>query len=181
VPLLSHNELLKLIEDGVISASPENINAASIDLTLDDTILLEEPLRFSSVIDLKGKENIGTKEFNLSEQGYIISPGEFILASTKEVFNLPNNISAEYKLKSSMARNGLDHANAGWADAGFNNSKLTLEFKNISKKHSLIIKAGMKCGQMVFFRHEPVPDHASYATKGHYNNQTMVTASKGVR
>ena len=31
--------------------------------------------------------------------------GEFILASSKEVFHLPNNISAEYKLKSQHGQN----------------------------------------------------------------------------
>lgn len=35
---------------------------------------------------------------------FLLMPGEFILAQSVEVFNLPDDLSAEYKLKSSMAR-----------------------------------------------------------------------------
>lgn len=47
--------------------------------------------------------------------------------------------------------------------------------------HMLRIRPGMPIGQMVFFKHLPVPDHASYAARGQYNNQNEVTASKGIR
>jgi len=179
--LLSHDELQKLICEGVIDADPANVNAASIDITLHKVILQEGHPRFNSVINLAQKENIETSEISMTKNGYTLSPGEFLLASSRETFNLPDDISAEYKLKSSQARNGLDHANAGWAGAGWNNSKLTLEFKNISARHHLTINTGMKCGQMVFFKHKKVPRHASYATRGQYNGQSKVTASKGVR
>ncbi|MEY3760178.1 MAG: Cronobacter phage vB CsaP, partial [Pseudomonadota bacterium] len=113
--------------------------------------------------------------------GYTIRPDEFILASSDEFFNLPNDISCEYKLKSSMARNALDHLNAGWADATWNGSRLTLELKNVSRFHKLIIETGMAIGQMVFFRHAPVPHEQSYAVRGQYNKQQSVTESKGIR
>jgi len=180
--LISHNELCELVEQGVINAHPDNINGASIDLTLHDVIMIEDtPARYSNVVSLANKENIATKEIVMDEGGYVLKPGEFILASTVEFFDLPNNISAEYKLKSSMARNGLEHLNAGFADAGWNGSRLTLEFKNMTQNHELLIKPGMKSGQIIFFKHKPVPDHASYASRGQYNGQQQVTASKGVR
>lgn len=180
--LLSYNRLCELVEQGIITADPENINSSSIDITLDDVIMIEQITDFgNSVIDLSKKQNIAIREQQLDLSGYPLQPGEFILASSKEFFNLPNNISAEYKLKSSMARNGLEHLNAGWCDAGWHGSKLTLELKNITNYHTLLIKPGIKIGQMVFFEHEPVPNHASYATKGRYNKQTQVTAAKGIR
>jgi len=186
--LLSYVELVELVEQGVISAPLENINASSIDLTLDYRILVErEEKRF---VDLSNKENIVTGEYHMDEieEGddpehimcYHLHPGEFVLASSREVFNLPNNISAEYKLKSSMARNGLEHLNAGWCDAGWHGSKLTLELKNMTQDHTLILRPGMKIGQVVFFKHTPVPDHASYAARGRYNNQSGATAAKGI-
>jgi len=180
--LISHNELCELVEQGVINAHPSNINGASIDLTLHDVIMIEDtPARYSNVVSLANKENIATKEIVIDEGGYVLKPGEFILASTVEVFNLPNNIAAEYVLKSSMARNGLQHMLAGFCDPGWSNSRLTLELKNVTRWHELLIKPGQKIGQVKFFRVEPVPDHASYANRGQYNNQTKVTASKGVR
>jgi dCTP deaminase len=110
-----------------------------------------------------------------------MSPGEFVLAQTQEMFYLPNDLAFEYKLKSSMARNGLNHLLAGHADPGWHGSVLTLEFHNISQFHPLILKTGMKAGQLVFHRGEPVPAEASYAVRGQYNNTDQATASRGLR
>ncbi|MGZ5029037.1 MAG: dCTP deaminase [Methylobacter sp.] len=179
--LLSYNELVKLVESGVINAPVENINGSSIDITLHDVIRVEyQSIGDREEVDLYYKENIETIEHKITFR-YKIKPREFILASSNETFNLPNNISAEYKLKSSMARNGLEHLNAGWCDAGWNNSRLTLELNNMTRYHDLIIRPNMKIGQVVFFKHKPVPDDASYATKGQYNWQDKVQASKGIR
>lgn len=181
--LLSHNRLIQLIDGGVINAPKENVNASSIDLTLNGTIMVEwgRPSESSIYIDISKKENIRMLKTSIPEKGYQLAPDQFILACSNEFFNLPNNISAEYKLKSSMARNGLEHLNAGWADAGWNGSRLTFEFKNMTQEHYLILREGMKIGQMVFFEHEPVPEHASYAVKGQYNNQKEVTESKELK
>lgn len=167
--LLSYNELVKLVEDGVIDVPIENINSSSIDLTLDDFILVRKwhEGKFEWI------------EYNLKDGPYLIVKNEFILASSKEYFNLPLDVSAEYKLKSSQARQGLNHCLAGWADAGWS-GKLTLEFTNYDFQ-SFEIKSGAKAGQMIFHRHEPVPFEKSYAARGQYNGQQQVTASKGIR
>jgi dCTP deaminase len=93
------------------------------------------------------------------------------------MFFLPNNLSAEYKTKSTMARNGLDHALAGWCDAGWNSSVLTLELKNQTRNHHIILKPGMKIGQMIFHRHEDA-GYFSYSAKGSYNGDATVQAGK---
>jgi len=179
--LISYNQLLHLVHTGVIDAKPEHINGTSIDITLGNRILVEENTMRGSVIDLKEKESLNMKEVIIGDQGYILFPGEFILASSVETFNLPNNIAAEYKLKSSLARSGLQHLMAGWCDPGWNNSKLTLELTNVTQYHGLLIKPCMKIGQMVFFGCLPIPSDQSYAVKGQYNSQETVTANKGVR
>lgn len=176
--LISYFELVELVKTGVIDAPIENINGSSIDITLHDTILVEGDL--PNLIDLAGRENIRTKLKSIDDT-YHLQPGEFILASSIETFNLPSHISAEYKLKSTMARNGLEHLNAGWCDAGWHGSRLTLELKNMTNRNTLILRPGMKIGQMVFFKHAPVPNEHSYAVKGQYNNQSTVTGSKGLR
>lgn len=185
--LLSYERLVELVKEGVIDAPLENVNGASIDLTLDDIIMIESC--YSNMIDscypymitdLKAKENIPLNEVTLNDS-YIMDPGQFLLASTVETFNLPNNIAAEYKLKSSLARNGLQHMLAGWCDPGWHGSKLTLEFKNVNQWAKLKLTKGMKIGQVVFWETDPVPEEHSYATKGQYNGQEKVTSSKGVR
>lgn len=186
--LQSFEELANLVNKGVITAEFDDINSASIDLTLGDEIMVESvPLNMA--IDISKKEQLNMAKVKIPEDGYDLRPGQFILATTANMFNLPDGTgididgfgySGEYKLKSSMARVGLEHLNAGWCDAGWNNSHLTLELKNLTEMHSLKIRAGMKIGQIVIFKHEAIPADRSYAARGRYNNQDGVTAGKGV-
>lgn len=181
--LVSYSKLVKLVEEGVINAPLAHISGSSIDITLGNSILIEKNdiHKPSEIIDLKAKDSLAMQEFELTPRGYMLRPGQFILANSAEIFNLPNNIAAEYKLKSSLARSGLQHLLAGWCDPGWNNSTLTLELKNVSQFHNLLLKPGMKIGQMVFWKCDPVPDSESYAAKGQYNNQDKATENKGVR
>lgn len=179
--LLSHNELVKLvIQDVITPVDFKDINAASIDIHLGDKILWEDE-EFSygiPIIDYSRREPVTYNEYLMDADGWVLAPGDFILAQSVEVFNLPDNISAEYKLKSSMARIGLEHMNAGWCDAGWNGSVLTLELKNMTQHHSIRIRPGDAIGQMIFFRHDAVPQDASYATRGRYNGDSEV---KGIK
>lgn len=181
--LLSYKQLVDLVNEGVIDADPKNINGASIDITLGNEIMIELNEENSrQLVDLKYKENLYMNKMYISDGGsYTLCPGQFILASSVETFNLPNHIAAEYKLKSSLARSGLNHMLAGWCDPTWTDSKLTLELKNDTQFHNLVLRPGMKIGQVVFWWCDPVPDEESYAEKGQYNNQKTVTENKGVR
>lgn len=171
--LLSYIEICELIERNIISgAKYENVNSSSLDITLGSTILRENT---GTSISLQNKESLHMEKEHLP---YALIPGEFVLASSKEVFNLPNMISAEYKLKSSMARIGLEHLNAGWCDAGWHGSVLTLELKNMTRFHHLLLSEGDKIGQIVFFRHTEVPADKSYAVRGRYNNDLQAQGAK---
>lgn len=178
--LLSYNRLHKLIDEGVITADHSNVNATSIDLTLGG-IIFTEMYDENNIVDLVNGESPKLNRIDLIVSGYVMPPACFVLGSTIEKFNLPNTISAEYKLNSSLARSALDHLNAGWCDAGWNNSTLTLELKNCLRFQSLRLRPGMKIGQIVFFEHEEVPVEGSYATKGQYNGDDGVTENKGLR
>ena len=178
--LLTHNDLVKLVKSGVIDALPENINPASIDVRLDGLIRIESTSS-DVVVDLADKKcRISTREHEIGKLGYVMPPGAVVLASTVEVFNLPDNIVAEFVLKSSQARNFLNNMLAGYCDPGFHNSKLTLELKNDTQFSFLKIKSGMKIGQMKFYRVKRVPKNKSYRVTGKYNNQAKVTESKGI-
>lgn len=179
--LLSHHDLVDLVSHNVIHpVDKSDINAASIDIHLGDTLLVERTPKgyYHRVIDYRSRTPLVMDKLVMDEDGYVLEPGEFILAQSVEVFNLPPDISAEYKLKSSMARIGLEHMNAGWCDAGWNGSVLTLELKNMTRYHSIRIRPGDAIGQMIFFHHRVVPEEASYASKGRYNNDTQVSGIK---
>jgi dCTP deaminase len=186
--LLAYDELCQLIERGVIEAPISAVNASSIDLTLADLLKVERHPRAGEIvkaIDISRGENLPMTERRMHSYGgeayYDLLPGEFILGSTREIFHLPNCISAEYMLKSSLARNALEHLAAGWCDAGWNNSVLTLELMNFSRYRPIRLRPDMKIGQMKFFKHKAVPDHASYATRGQYNNDKGVQGTKTLR
>lgn len=183
--LLSYHDLCDLINTGVIEgAEHDHVNSASIDLILGPDIMVETNPYLNGdpvVIDMLDKNARHLRKITMDEEGWIVPPGGVLLAETTNVFNLPNWLSGEYKLKSTMARNFFNHLNAGWADAGWNGSVLTLEFVNHLQFHSIRIKPGMKCGQMIFFAHEGVPNDRSYAARGQYNGDRGVTAGKGLK
>lgn len=164
-----------------------NINAASVDVRLGQMFLRESrpevvSLHPNNYVTLFNKGELPmVKETLAWGERLYLQPGEFILAQTVEEFYLPNNIAAEFRLKSSVARAGLDQALAVWCDPGWNGSVLTVELRNNTRYHVLVLEAGMKIGQVVFFKGEPVPDEASYAVRGQYNNDKIVTGNKGVK
>jgi dCTP deaminase len=161
----------------ITNVKSEYVNSSSIDVTIGNTVLVEATSNKTRIISLSNREPIKTYEEKI-DNGFLLHPGQFILAHTQQLFNLPNWLSAEYKLKSSMARIGLEHLNAGWCDAGWNGSVLTLELRNMTKNHIIELKTGDRIGQMIFWQHEPVSDNASYATRGRYNKDLSVSGIK---
>jgi dCTP deaminase len=178
--LLSYNELCKLVEQNVIEGVDlKDVNAASIDVHLGGEVLVERYNDHSlNIVDPFKRTNFDAAKFNLIGGTYDLMPNEFVLASTREKFNLPDDIVAEFKLKSSGARSGLDNALATWCDAGWHGSALTLELRNNLRYHRIRLTEGMPIGQMIFYRVAPVPRDRSYATIGRYNNDSSVQAVK---
>ena len=152
----------------VVPFNPELLNPASLDVMLGDFLMIEtmhqqELLR----LDISDKTE---------DDPYKLLPGHFCLAETRELFNLPDDISAQFVLKSSRARSGLNHLLAGWCDPGWHGSKLTLELKNERRHCPIKLWPGLKIGQMVFHWMSNIPQ-ASYRLTGHYNNHETVMPS----
>ena len=177
--LLSHNQIIDLCRQGVIEKWRDTaVNSASLDIHLGNKILVERYSERRQPVDYSQRQRLQMIEIDLGKEGYTLRPGEFILAQSDEIFHLPLTVSAEYKLKSSMARIGLEHMNAGWCDAGWNGSVLTLEFKNMTQWHDITIRPGDPIGQIVFFRYDPVDLDQSYAVRGRYNGDKTVSGLK---
>ena len=145
------------------------LNPASLDVVLGPYIMVEDPSNFDLVrVDISE---------HTEENPWQLDPGEFVLGETRETFNLPNTISAQFVLKSSRARAGYDHALAGWADPGWAGSKLTVELKNNRRYHPLPLYPGLKIGQMVFhwMDETPVLSYPDQRGGAHYmNHQTVM-------
>lgn len=168
--VLFYTELVKLVADGIITnVTPAQINGASIDLTLGRIIMVESP-GVELLVDLSAKPRQYPRMKTLAiDDGYVMQPKEFLLASTEQKFFLPNDMCAHYFLNSSLARAGLDAALAMWCDPRWHDAELTLELTNSTRYHDLLLRPGMKCGQVVFHRGTPVPEEQSYAARGSYN------------
>lgn len=187
--LITYNGLVELVAKNVVEGvAPERINAASIDVCLGSRIWIEREVRNVGClhrnpnhVDLAAKETPALIPLDMDENGYALAPGEFILAQTREVFNLPDDVAIEFRLKSSAARAGLDNALATWGDPGWNGSTLTLELRNNLRFQSLLLRPGLKVGQIIFWRGEPVPLERSYAKLGQYNGDKNAQPSKGIR
>lgn len=168
--ILPDHEIAKLCRAGMITPFDDYlINPASLDVRLGDHIMIE----LESQQDLHPADIIN----HTKENPYLLYPDEFILAQTLEVFNIPDTVSGQFALKSSLARSGFEHLLAGWIDPGFNNSVLTLELKNARKHQPLPLWPGMRIGQIIFMQMASTPD-VSYRDSGRYNNDLTVTQCK---
>lgn len=168
--ILVHQELIQLIRDGVIEAPESAVGPSSVDVTLGDTFLKEAKQSGFSLIHPKYGDRPEMIEEKICAD---IGPGEFCLAHIREKINLPANISAEFRLTSTEARCGIQHALAVWADCGWS-GRLTLELSNALKHHSICLTEGMRIGQLIFHKHE-ISD-APY--KGRYQGDETVSAGK---
>ena len=177
--LVSYNELCEFVERGVIEGVDlKDVNGTSIDVHLGPEILYEVCRDGSQIVSLKDKHALRMTNNDITGQHYDLRPGEFILAHTVEKFNLPDNVSAEFKLNSSGARIGLENALATWCDPHWHGSVLTLELKNLTQFHTIRLHDGVRIGQMIFHKSEPVPKERGYAVRGRYNNDTTVSPVK---
>lgn len=148
----------------------EQVNPASYDLRLADDLLIESAERPEMVAYPFGQHS--------QDDPYLLRPGQFVLASTAEVFALPDDIAGQFLLKSSRARDGLEHLLAGYCDPGWSGSRLTLELHNSRQLHPVALWPGMKIGQIVFHRMDARPLR-SYRETGRYNQQPHVQSSLG--
>lgn len=164
-------EIRALCEGGMVEPfDPSLVNPASLDVRLGDHLMVE--VEHSPELQLLSIAH-------LSEANpYWLAPGEFVLAETVETFHLPARVAAQFMLKSSRARSGLEHLMAGYCDPGWHGSRLTLELHNSRKLHNVPIWPGMKIGQMVFHQMSATPLR-DYSQTGRYNNDQRVQESKG--
>jgi dCTP deaminase len=152
----------------VVPFEEELLNPASLDVRLGDFLMVESIYSPELVrVDIADKT---------ADDPFQLQPGEFVLAETREVFNFPDDLCAQFVLKSSRGREGYNNVLAGFIDPGWHGSRLTMELKNERLHHPLPLFPGLKIGQLVFSEMAQTPVN-SYAITGRYNNDLTVTAS----
>jgi dCTP deaminase len=150
----------------VLPFSPDQLNPASYDVRLGDQIMIES---------VASPDFVRTPISGFTKENpWLLRPGQFCLASTEELLNMPEDVAGQFALKSSRGREGYSHALSAFIDPGFHGSRLTLELHNIRQVHPVPLYPGMLIGQIVFHRMFAAP-LVSYKQKGHYNmNKTVM-------
>jgi len=150
---------------------PEQLNPGSYDVTLSDKILIENSSRQSDA----GPSRWVMKD--IGSEPYLMRPNEFVLASIQELIRVPEDMEAEFCLKSSRGREGYNHVLSGYIDSGYEGN-ITLEIQNCSRFVKLPLYPGLRIGQIRFAYMNATPE-APYNVVGRYHMDTEVTPSKG--
>lgn len=126
--ILSDRDIRDYLDRGTLVVRPLQERAmqpASVDLHLDDQI--GHP-HWVSYIDPRKRQEVALRDVSLN--GYMLQPGEFVLGQTLEWIEIPSILAARIEGKSSLGRLGLTvHSTAGYVDPGFQ-GRLTLEIVN---------------------------------------------------
>lgn len=169
--ILSDITLTDMIEKKELHVSPltkESIQPASIDCTLGTHFLLVED-RDMEIISLDSE--IKYRSIEASE--ITIPAHSFLLATTQEYVELPDNLTAFVEGRSSIGRIGLFIQNAGWVDPGFK-GQITLELYNANSL-PIRLQAGRRICQLVFCK---MDQSAKNPYNGKYQGQRQSTGSR---
>lgn len=180
--VLSDRTIREQIAAGRIVIDPLGercIQPASVDVHLADHILVFRNSR-RPYIDVRADMTDLTEMVEAGEnKPFILHPGEFVLGSTQERIEIPDDLVARLEGKSSLGRIGLlIHSTAGYVDPGWK-GHLTLELSNVANLPITLYK-GMKIGQLSFLRLSTPADqlYGSPALGSKYQGQVEPTASK---
>lgn len=169
--ILSDKTLMKMLEEKKLVVEPiekEQIQPASIDIRLGNTFSIVEDTS-TGIINLENEIKYKT----ITSDTYILLPNQFVLATTMEYFDLPDDLTAFVEGRSSLGRMGLFIQNAGWVDPGFK-GEITLELYN-ANRCAIELKAGRRVGQLVFAK---MDDKAINPYNGKYQGQRGATGSR---
>ncbi len=169
--ILSDKTITRMLNEKSLVIRPigeEQIQPASVDIRLGNTFSVVDDTS-TGILTLNNQIQYKT----ITADKYVILPGQFVLATTIEYFELPDNLTAFVEGRSSLGRMGLFIQNAGWVDPGFK-GEITLELFN-ANRCAIELQSGRRVGQLVFAQ---MDDHALNPYHGKYQGQTGATGSK---
>lgn len=123
-----------------------NLQSASYDIQIESKILTENPI--VDTVDLRSKENIENvfEETDISS-GYVLKPNEYVLVKMKERINMPDDLCAHIRPRTTFNKLGLiitnQHVNPSYSGT------LYIGLKNMTA-HGFKIYPDIVVGQLVF-------------------------------
>jgi len=183
--LLSDRDIRAELRAGRVVLEPHDdamIQPSSVDVRLDRFFRVFENHRYPHIDPAVEQPDLTRLVEPEGDEAFVLHPGEFVLASTYEVFALPDDLAARLEGKSSLGRLGLlTHSTAGFVDPGFS-GHITLELSNVANL-PITLWPGMKIGQLCLFRLTSPSEHpygsAVYGSR--YQDQRGPTPSRSYR
>lgn len=180
--ILTKKSILKNKENLILeNVSKDQISQNSIDLSLGEYVFLDAnspfcPEAYKKICQkIKAKNNKFYYKIKIyQDTDFILLPGMFILAYSHEWFGTKpkTNLAWQFLLKSTAARNGLDHNLAGFVETGYF-SPLCFELYS----HTPInLRFGDLIGQAVL--HTTTDDSVDYSIKGSYQTTNNLETLK---
>lgn len=146
--VLNGNDIKKLVQekDLIENFKEDNISSGSYDITLASKILkMKKTFKAIELSDVNQIENI-YEEIDISN-GYTLKHGEYVLAVLKEKINLPKELVAHIRPRTSLSRLGMNinmqHINSGYSGI------LNIAIYNMSP-NNYVIRPDLRIGQIVF-------------------------------
>ncbi len=180
--LLSDGDLRKELESGRLGLDPFDevmIQPSSIDIRLDRFFRVFNNTRYTHIDPRQQQDDLTTMVETPDEAPFVLHPGEFVLGSTFEAVNLPDDLAGRLEGKSSLGRLGLlTHSTAGFIDPGFE-GHITLELSNVANL-PITLWPGMKIGQLCLFRLSSAAEYPYGSSKAgsRYQGQRGPTPSR---
>jgi len=169
--VLSDKEIKELLSKRELVIDPigeQSIQPASVDCTLGSHFLIIDN-NHMPCLDLETE--IKYKE--IDSDSIVIPSNSFILGTTNEYLEIPDNLVSFVEGRSSIGRMGLFIQNAGWIDPGFK-GRITLELYNANSL-PIKLKAGRRICQLVFCKMNQKAEHP-YC--GKYQGQKKTVGSR---
>lgn len=175
--MLNDVEIKAWAERNVVPLDLQNLNPASIDLRLGNTLRKTKwywkrpfwPLTWKihkiRPLQLWGPE--------IEFEKYTMRPGEFLLTCSMEKTFIPEDFVSILLSKSSTGRMGIEHLHSGFGDPGFN-GKWTWELVNVAP-WPVEICAGQRLMQLVLAKLVSAPERMY---DGRYQNQEGPTPAR---
>ena len=183
--ILSDAGILRRLEEGDLVVEPLDdpdiqIQPASVDLRLGREFLEFQHANIPCIHPNSENEvSEYVEETVVDEDGeFILHPGDFVLGTTYERVEIPDDLIAHVEGRSSLGRLAIVvHATAGLADPGYK-GQITLELSNLGTA-PVALTPGMRISQLTFTELKTPADRPYGEERGSkYQDQSGPQASK---
>lgn len=180
--MLSDGDLRKELAAGRLGLDPLDeamIQPSSVDVRLDRFFRVFNNTKYTHIDPRQQQDDLTTLVETVDDEPFVLHPGEFVLGSTFESVQLPDDLAGRLEGKSSLGRLGLlTHSTAGFIDPGFT-GHITLELSNVANL-PITLWPGMKIGQLCLFRLTSPAEHpyGSTSAGSRYQGQRGPTPSR---